>query len=100
MRKLLNGIKGDSNPGSLGCESGILPLSYRAPGRSSGGSSDGVGASGRSSDVESSGGNSGACGSSGRNHSDGCCDPGVIHTDIRLACNISTLSGNHKSNYC
>ena len=23
--------KGDSNPGSLGCESGILPLSYRAP---------------------------------------------------------------------
>ena len=23
--------KGDSNPGSLDCESGILPLSYRAP---------------------------------------------------------------------
>ena len=31
MPKLLNGIKGDSNPGSLDCESGILPLSYRAP---------------------------------------------------------------------
>ena len=30
MPKLLNGIKGDSNPGSLDCESGILPLSYRA----------------------------------------------------------------------
>ena len=29
MPKLLNGIKGDSNPGSLDCESGILPLSYR-----------------------------------------------------------------------
>ena len=26
--------KGDSNPGSLDCESGILPLSYRALGRS------------------------------------------------------------------
>ena len=25
MPKLLNGIKGDSNPGSLDCESGILP---------------------------------------------------------------------------
>ena len=25
MSKLLNGIKGDSNPGSLDCESGILP---------------------------------------------------------------------------
>ena len=24
---------GDSNPGSLDCESGILPLSYRAPGK-------------------------------------------------------------------
>ena len=23
--------KGDSNPGSLDCESGIVPLSYRAP---------------------------------------------------------------------
>ena len=23
--------KGDSNPGSLDCESGVLPLSYRAP---------------------------------------------------------------------
>ena len=31
MPKLLNGIKGDSNPGSLDCESVILPLSYRAP---------------------------------------------------------------------
>ena len=31
MPKLLNGIKGDSNPGSLDCESGILPLSHRAP---------------------------------------------------------------------
>ena len=32
MPKLLNGfgIKGDSNPGSLDCESGILPLSHRA----------------------------------------------------------------------
>ena len=28
---LRNGSKGDSNPGSLDCESGILPLSYRAP---------------------------------------------------------------------
>ena len=29
---LRNGIaKGESNPGSLDCESGILPLSYRAP---------------------------------------------------------------------
>ena len=28
---LRNGIKGDSNPGSLDCESGILPLSYCAP---------------------------------------------------------------------
>ena len=26
-----NGSKGDSNPGSLDCESGILPLSYGAP---------------------------------------------------------------------
>ena len=31
MPKLRNGSKGDSNPGSLDCESGILPLSYRAP---------------------------------------------------------------------
>ena len=30
MPKLLNGIKGDSNPGSLDCECGILPLSHRA----------------------------------------------------------------------
>ena len=28
--------KGDSNPGSLDCESGILPMSYRAPQRSVG----------------------------------------------------------------
>ena len=44
----------------------------------------------------SSGWNSDACGSSGRNRSDGCSDPGVIQTVIRLACNISTLSGNQK----
>ena len=31
MPKHRNGSKGDSNPGSLPCESGILPLSYRAP---------------------------------------------------------------------
>ena len=31
MLKLRNSNKGDSNPGSLDCESGILPLSYRAP---------------------------------------------------------------------
>ena len=31
MPTLRNGSKGDSNPGSLDCESGILPLSYRAP---------------------------------------------------------------------
>ena len=31
MPNLRNGSKGDSNPGSLDCESGILPLSYRAP---------------------------------------------------------------------
>ena len=31
MPKLRNGSKGDSNPGSHDCESGILPLSYRAP---------------------------------------------------------------------
>ena len=31
MPKLQNGNKGDSNPGSLYCKSGILPLSYRAP---------------------------------------------------------------------
>ena len=30
MPKLRNGSKGDSNPGSLDCESVILPLSYRA----------------------------------------------------------------------
>ena len=29
MPKLRNSSKGDSNPGSLDCESGILPLSYR-----------------------------------------------------------------------
>ena len=32
MPKLRNGSKGDSNPGSLHCESAILPLSYRALG--------------------------------------------------------------------
>ena len=31
MAKLRHGSKGDSNPGSLDCESGILPLSYCAP---------------------------------------------------------------------
>ena len=31
MPNLRNGSKGDSNPGSLDCESGILPLSCRAP---------------------------------------------------------------------
>ena len=31
MPNLRNGSKGDSNPGSLDCESGILPLSYCAP---------------------------------------------------------------------
>ena len=31
MPKLRNGSNGDSNPGSLACESGILPLSYRVP---------------------------------------------------------------------
>ena len=31
MSKLWNGSKGNSNPGSLDCESGILPLNYRAP---------------------------------------------------------------------
>ena len=31
MPKLRNGTKGDSNMGSLDCESGVLPLSYRAP---------------------------------------------------------------------
>ena len=31
MPNLRNGSKGDSNPASLDCESGILPLSYRAP---------------------------------------------------------------------
>ena len=29
MPKLQNGSKGDSNPGSLDCEAGILPLSCR-----------------------------------------------------------------------
>ena len=31
MSKLRNGSKGNSNPGPLDFESGILPLSYRAP---------------------------------------------------------------------
>ena len=31
MSNLRNGSKGNANPGSLDCESGILPLSYRAP---------------------------------------------------------------------
>ena len=31
MPNLPNGSKGDSNPGSHDCESGILPLSYRTP---------------------------------------------------------------------
>ena len=31
MPKLRNRSIGDSNPGSLDCKSGILPLSYRAP---------------------------------------------------------------------
>ena len=31
MPNLQNGSKGDSSPGSLDCESGVLPLSYRAP---------------------------------------------------------------------
>ena len=31
MPNLPNGSKGDSNPDSLDCESGILPLSYCAP---------------------------------------------------------------------
>ena len=31
MPNLRNGSKGDSNPGSLGSESGVLPMSYRAP---------------------------------------------------------------------
>ena len=30
MPELHNGGKGDSNTGSLNCESGILPLSYTA----------------------------------------------------------------------
>ena len=30
MQRLRNGSKGDSNPGSLDCESGILPVRYRA----------------------------------------------------------------------
>ena len=30
MPKVPNGSKGDWNPGSLGCKSGVLPLSYRA----------------------------------------------------------------------
>ena len=32
MPKLRNGSKDDSNPGSLDCESGVLPLSYRHQG--------------------------------------------------------------------
>ena len=35
MPKLWNGSKGNSNPGCLDCESGILPLSYRTPLRDS-----------------------------------------------------------------
>ena len=31
MPNLRNGTKGGFEPGSLDCESGILPLSYRAP---------------------------------------------------------------------
>ena len=31
MPKIRNGSKGDSNPGSLDCESSILPLSYGVP---------------------------------------------------------------------
>ena len=31
MPKLRNGSKGDWNPGSLDCESDILPLNHRAP---------------------------------------------------------------------
>ena len=31
MPKLRNGNKRDSNPGSLDCKSGILPLIYSAP---------------------------------------------------------------------
>ena len=31
MPELRNGSKGDSNPGSLDCESDILPLNYHAP---------------------------------------------------------------------
>ena len=31
MPKLRNGMRGDSNPGSVDCEFGILPLSYHAP---------------------------------------------------------------------
>ena len=31
MPNLPNGSKGGFEPGSLDCESGILPLSYRAP---------------------------------------------------------------------
>ena len=31
MPNLRNGSNGDSNPGSLDCESGVLTLSYRAP---------------------------------------------------------------------
>ena len=33
MPNLRNGSKEDSNAGSFNCESDILPLSYRAPGR-------------------------------------------------------------------
>ena len=31
MLKLQNISKGDSNPGSLDCESGVLPLSHHVP---------------------------------------------------------------------
>ena len=31
MPNLRNGSKGDSNPGSLDCDSGIIPMGYRAP---------------------------------------------------------------------
>ena len=82
---------GSSCGGSSGWSSGP-----GSSGRPSCRNSCSVGASGRTCDVGSSGGNSDACGSSGRNRSDGCSDPGVIQTDIRLASNFSTLSGNQK----
>ena len=31
MNKRRNGSKGDSNPASFDCESGVLPLSHRTP---------------------------------------------------------------------